>query len=151
MEKRGFQESGNTALKNRTKKAMNIMFKSRGRQNRSNPAHHLFLSEHIHCSFILGMAAFMLKQPVKQFQQRAYGTESLQQLLSGPLQKRACPYKSTNQSQPAWLHHSVTVWTWETYPLCVSLSFIEIRIKNLPYKAVLRIECINIHKVLRKA
>ena len=66
MEKRGFQESGNTTLKNRTKKAMNIMFKSRGRQTRSTPAHHLFLCEHIHCSFILGMAAFMLKQPASE-------------------------------------------------------------------------------------
>ena len=77
MEKTGFQEFGNTTLKNRTKKAMNIMVKSRGRQTIFNPVHHLFLSEHIHCSFLLGMAAFMLKQPVMQLQQRAYGTESL--------------------------------------------------------------------------
>ena len=53
------------------------MVKSRGRQTIFNPVHHLFLSEHIHCSFLLGMAAFMLKQPVMQLQQRAYGTESL--------------------------------------------------------------------------
>ena len=133
---------------------MNIMVKSRGRQTIFNPVHHLFLSEHIHCSFLLGMAAFMLKQPVMQLQQRAYGTESLKQLLSGPLQKRACPYKSTNQSHTAWRlapspGNSVNMGNLPSLGL-IFLNRNKDK-KNLPYKAALRIECINIYKVLRKA